>query len=126
MRHKALVWTFVSFFAFGLIYFLHHLLSTLFGVSTNAFVKRFYSFITLISAVMLINVLVIAIFKSRFIGYTFLIWSMLKVMLVMGFFIIFVLIPHLKLDNNVIFDIIILYFLYLIYEVLLSLALLKE
>ena len=126
MRHKALVWTFVSFLAFGLIYFLHHWLSILFGVSANSFVSRFYRLITLISAVMAINLLVVAIIKSNFIGYTFLIWSMLKVMLVMGFFIIFVLMPHLKLDNNVIFDIISLYFLYLFYEVTLSLALLKE
>ncbi len=128
MIYKILKWFLISSLAFGLIYLIHNELLAIFNISDKdkTFVQLFYYFLTLLSAVMILNIFIVYFFKTKFVGYTFLIWSMLKIILVMVFFIVFALLPRLKLDDNNIFYIMSLYFLYLFYEVILGVALLKQ
>ncbi len=128
MIYKILKWFLISSLAFGLIYLIHNELLAIFNISDKdkTFVQLFYYFLTLLSAVMILNIFIVYFFKTKFVGYTFLIWSMLKIILVMVFFIVFALLPRLKLDDNSIFYIMSLYFLYLFYEVILGVALLKQ
>jgi len=51
---------------------------------------------------------------------------MIKIMLVMAYFVWFVLKPEVKLPNADIYDIVTLYMLYLFYEVIFVVSLLKE
>jgi len=111
---------------FILIYYIFQYLTGILQVDNIDFAYKFYKFLTFVSAFMLLNVLIVYFAKQQFVGYTFLIWSMLKIMLVMAFFIIFVLHPKLPVSNSVVFDIMILYALYLIYEVVFGIVLLKE
>jgi len=111
---------------FVLIFYLFQFFTGLLEVDNTDFAYQFYQFLTFVSGFMLLNVLGVYFIKPKFVGYTFLIWSMLKIMLVMGFFILFVLHPKLPLSNSVVFDIMILYALYLLYEVVFGVVLLQE
>ncbi len=111
---------------FVLIFYLFQFFTGLLEVDNTDFAYQFYQFLTFVSGFMLLNVLGVYFIKPKFVGYAFLIWSMLKIMLVMGFFILFVLYPKLPLSNSVVFDIMILYALYLLYEVVFGVVLLQE
>ncbi len=116
----------LSVVVFIIIKFANGFFLELFNVDNVDIVNRFYNFITVISAVMIVNLLMVYLYKIKYVGYTFLIWSMLKIMLVMGFFIVFVLKPKLQIGNCVIFSVMSVYFMYLIYEVFFAMFLLKE
>ncbi len=110
----------------GAIYLLHPIFMRLYKVNQPDFVQNFYVFLTTVSLAMLLNIILVYNLKPKFTGYTFLVWSMLKIMLVMGYFIVFVLRPQLQLSHSDIFDIMTLYFLYLIYEVIFGIVLLQK
>jgi cytochrome c oxidase assembly factor CtaG len=120
---KVILMTIIAFVA---IFYLNTFIMLFYKVQNIKFVWQFYEFLTLVSSLMMLSVVLVYIFKTKYVGYTFLSWSMLKLMLVMGFFIIFVLRPKLPLNNADVFAIISLYFSYLIFEVLMGVYLLKE
>ena len=111
---------------FILIYFLHLFFMDLYGVDNTDFVTSFYVFITGIALLMLSSMLGVSFVNAKYTGFTFLAWSLLKIMLVMAYFVWFVLKPDVKLPNPVIYDIVTLYMLYLFYEVIFAVILLKE
>ncbi len=111
---------------FLLVYFLQPVFIRIFKVENTGFVMDFYYFITGVSLFMLFNVIVVFYVKRKLTGYVFLIWTMLKIMLVMAYFIIFVLHPKVSIDNSVVFAIMATYFLYLIYEVIFGVLLLNK
>ena len=117
MNNRTILLIPITVLFFLLVYFFHPILKNLLKVDNKEFVDQFYIFISIVSLTMLINIYVINYFKPKLTSYTFLIWSMLKIILVMAFMIIYVLLPKLNINHSVVFDIIILYFVYLIYEV---------
>jgi len=123
-KRSILFFSLLPFFLF--VYFLQPFLIRIFKVENVDFVFDFYYFITGVSLFMLLNLIVVFYFKNKFTGYVFLIWTMLKIMLVMAYFIVFVLHPKIHIDNSVVFAIMSTYFLYLIYEVVFGVLLLKS
>jgi hypothetical protein len=123
MLSKSLRFFLLTTLVFVVIYFVQQGLVKLFCIKNPDFVNRFYVYITGISLLMIINLLTVYIVKIKYVGYTFLAWSLLKLMLVMAYFVI--LIPKVSLSNNEIYEIVSLYLIYLIYEVFLGVLLLK-
>ena len=123
MLLKALRFFLISLLVFVAIYFIQLGLIKLFCIESPDFVNRFYTFLTGVSFLMIINLLTVYIVKIKYVGYTFLAWSLLKLMLVMAYFVI--LMPKISLSNNEIYEIVTLYLIYLIYEVFLGVFLLK-
>jgi len=111
---------------FVLIYFLHPVLLDFYQVNNRIFAASFYIFLTGIALLMLTSMLGVSFVNSKYTGFTFLAWSMIKIMLVMAYFVWFVLKPGVKLQNPVIYDIVTLYILYLFYEVIFAVILLKK
>jgi len=123
MLLKVLRFFLISLLVFVAIYFIQQELIKLFSVENSGFVKRFYTFLTGVSFLMIINLLTVYIVKIKYVGFTFLAWSLLKLILVMAYFVI--LMPKISLSNNEIYEIVALYLIYLIYEVFLGIFLLK-
>ena len=115
-----------SIIFFGAVYELHPFLIQFFKVEKVDFVQNFYHFITAVTLLMLLNLVTVNYFKPQLTGYMFLAWSMLKIMLVMGYFVVFVLIPKRQINNAAVFDIAALYFLYLFFEVIFTVFLLHS
>jgi len=125
MLSKVFRYLLLSFVVFIGIYFIHQELIKLLNIDKQEFVNRFYFYITVVSFLMLVNMFMVYVIKHKYVGYTFLAWSMLKLMLVMGYFVMFVLVPKISLSNTEIYEIVGIYLLYLIYEVFLGILLLK-
>jgi hypothetical protein len=118
---------FVSIFPFFIfVYFAQQELLVLFKVKNIELAQNFYRFISMVAMFMLLNLVLMHYFKQRYTGFVFLAWSMLKIMLVMGYFVYFVLIPGKNLSNAVIFDMVGIYLLYLIYEVVFGIFLIRD
>ncbi len=111
---------------FVLTYFLNYFFIEIFNVKNTAFVWHFYFFISGVTAIMLLSLIFIFNYNSRYTGHTFIIWTMIKLMAVMVFFLIFVFEPDVSLKNNVLYNIAGLYILYLIYEVFFTISLIKK
>jgi len=112
--------------AFAVIYFLNQLFIGIFCVKHPAFVWQFYYFISGISALMLMNLVLVHYLHKKYIGYTFLAWTMIKLMLVMGYFLVFVFQPGISLSHNILYAIVSVYFAYLIYEVFFAVLLMRK
>ena len=112
--------------AFIIIYFLNQGFIEVFCVKNTTFVWQFYYFISGVSALMLMNLVLINYLHKKYIGYTFLAWTMIKLMLVMGYFLVFVFQPGITLSHNTLYNIVSLYFAYLIYEVIFAVLLIKK
>ena len=115
-----------SIAAFVIIYFLNQVFIDVFRVKNPDFVWQFYYFISGVSALMLMNLILVYHLHKKYIGYTFLAWTMIKLMLVMGYFLVFVFQPGISLSNNVLYTIVSLYLTYLVYEVLFAVLLMRK
>jgi len=115
-----------SIIAFVIIYFLNQQFIDIFCVKDVTFVWQFYYFISGVSALMLMNLVLVHYLHKKYIGYTFLAWTMIKLMLVMGYFLVFVFQPGITLNNNILYTIVSLYFAYLFYEVVFAVFLMKK
>jgi len=127
MKTKRIIYLYTSaIIVFILIFFLNQFLIDIFDVKTPDFVWQFYYFLTGISALMIMNLFLVHYINRKYVGYTFLAWALIKLMLIMAYFLVFVMRPGLTLSNAVLYNIVSLYFAYLIYEVFFSVFLLKE
>lgn len=124
MKQTVLFLSIIPFFI--LVYFFQQKFLLWFGVTNIDFAQNFYLFISLVSLIMLSNLILIYYFKQKYVGLVFLSWSMLKIMLVMGYFVYFRLIPIRSVSNVAIYYIVSVYFLYLFYEVFFGIFLLKN
>ncbi len=97
-----------------------------FNVNNAINIWRFYFFISGVSAVMLLSLIMIYYFNNRYVGHTFIAWTMVKLMAVIVYFLIFVFGPDITLKRIVLYCIVSLYLMYLIYEVVLTVYLLKK
>jgi len=111
---------------FILIYYIQLFFLDFYQVKNTVFASDFYVFITGIALLMLSSLLATAYFSPKYTGFMFLAWSMLKIMLVMAYFVWFVLRPGLAIGNQSILYIVSLYMLYLLYEVLVGVYLLQQ
>jgi len=111
---------------FVIIYFLNQGFIEVFCVKNPTFVWQFYYFISGVSALMLMNLVLVHYLHKKYVGYTFLAWTMIKLMLVMGYFLVFVFQPKITLSNNVLYTIVSLYLVYLIYEVFFAVLLMRK
>ena len=118
MNRKILPFLLISVYpVFLLTGYIHRQLITFFNVDNQQFVNGFFDFITLTTALMLTNIVLVSLLKPKITGYVFLAWSMLKIMLVMAYFIFFVYGKDLHPGNNEILEIVSIYMIYLFYEV---------
>ena len=115
-----------SIVAFVIIYFLNQVFIDIFNVKSTDFVWQFYYFISGVSALMLMNLILVHYLHKKYIGYTFLAWTMIKLMLVMGYFLAFVFQPGITLSHNVLYAVVSLYFAYLTYEVFFAILLIRK
>ncbi len=118
MNRKILPFLLISVYpVFLFTEYIHQRLIIFFNVDNQQFVNGFFDFITLTTALMLTNIILVSLLKPKITGYVFLAWSMLKIMLVMAYFIFFVYGKDLQPDNNEILEIVSIYMIYLFYEV---------
>ena len=111
---------------FVFIYFFQFFLGDYFQVNNKKFTGDFYIFITATALLMLLSLLFSDVYRPKYTGFVFLAWSMLKIILVMAYFVWFVMRLNLQLDNNSIFYIVSLYLFYLFYEVIFTVILLRK
>jgi len=110
----------------GFVFFIHPGLKSFFKVSNAPVVDHFFQFITAVTILMIVNLLSVYVIKVRLVGYTFLAWSLLKLMLVMGYFVYFIWGKKQVLSNNDLYEMVTIYFLYLFFEVIFGAMLLQK
>ena len=111
---------------FVLVYFLHQYLIDVYSVVDIDFSNKFFQFITILSAVMLSNILLMQLLKPKIVGLVFLAWSMLKIMLVMAYFVFFVMKKDIQLAHSTIYELVTIYMIYLLFEVVFGIFLIKN
>jgi len=117
----------ISIYPFFLLAdYLHTRLITFFDIQNTEFVDDFYRFISLTTILMLSNILIVQYLKPKITGFVFLAWSMLKIMLVMAYFIFFVQGKDLNPANNDIFELVSMYLIFLLYEVVFTVLLIRS
>jgi len=108
---------------FFLFYKVHEHFMHSFNLKSLDFSSHFFTYITAISLLMLTNMLIMRWLKPKYVGFTFLAWSMIKLMLVMAYF---SFINKLEINNANIIEMLIVYLLFLIYEVFFTTILLPK
>ncbi len=126
MKLKRYFLFFSAVILFVVTYFLNYLFIEIFCVKNTAFVWQFYYFISGVTAIMLLSLIAMFYFKNHYVGHSFIVWTMLKLMAVMAYFLMFVFDKNIVLTDNVIYNIISLYLMYLIYEVFFTVSLIKK
>ncbi len=112
--------------AFFLIFLFYEFLSENLPVKHPELLNNLFLLLSISALVMLTNLVLIHYFKPQYTGMTFMAWTMIKIMLVMGFFILFVLLEDIRLSDNFVFVLVITYFAYLGYELIFGVVLLSE
>ena len=126
MIRKFFLYTFISALYLVFVFFIHPELNTFFEVTNPSVVNHFFQFITAVTILIIFNLLSVYVIKVRYVGYTFLAWSLLKLMLVIGYFVYFFWGENQELSNNDLYEMVVIYFLYLFFEVLLGAMLLQR
>ena len=75
---------------------------------------------------MMSNIILFQLIKPKLVGFVFLAWSMLKIMLVMAYFVFFVMKKDIQLAHSTIYELVIIYMVYLFIEVFITTMLIKE
>jgi hypothetical protein len=111
---------------FYFVYQLHLYLIDVFNVTDIDFSNDFFQFISILSALMLLNIILFQLIKPKIVGFVFLAWSMLKIMLVMAYFVFFVMKKDIQLAHSTIYELVSIYMVYLFFEVVFGVMLIKE
>jgi len=124
---KKSIFLFLSIFpVFFLIYILHQYLLKLLDIKAVHLADNLVVFISSAGFVMLTNLLLVHFTKPKLTGFVFLAWSMLKIMLIIAYFVFFIFPLSIQVPDTVIYDLIIIYTLLLIYEVFFTIILVKK
>lgn len=126
MKNKQFYLYFSAIAIFVVTYFLNIFFIDLFCVENTTFIWQFYYFISGVTAIMLGSLVLMFFFNNRYTGHTFISWTMIKLMAVMAYFLIFVFESGITLKHNVLYNIVSLYMVYLVYEVFFTVILLKK
>ncbi len=108
---------------FFLFYKVHEYLMHALVLKSPEFSSHFFTYISGISLMMLSNILLMRWLKPKYVGFTFLAWSMIKLMLVMAYF---SFINKFEINNANIIEMLIVYLLFLVYEVFFTVILLPK
>jgi hypothetical protein len=123
---KAFLFTLLILPFFYFVYQLHLYLIDVFNVTDIDFSNDFFQFISILSALMLLNIILFQLIKPKIVGFVFLAWSMLKIMLVMAYFVFFVMKKDIQLAHGTIYELVSIYMVYLFFEVVFGVMLIKE
>ena len=123
---KASLFTLLILPFFYFVYQLHLYLIDIFNVSDIDFSNNFFQFISILTALMLLNIILFQLIKPKIVGFVFLAWSMLKIMLVMAYFVFFVMKKDIQLAHSTIYELVTIYMVYLFFEVVFGIILIKE
>jgi len=123
---KAFLFTLLILPFFYFVYQLHLYLIDVFNVTDIDFSNDFFQFISFLSALMLLNIILFQFIKPKIVGFVFLAWSMLKIMLVMAYFVFFVMKKDIQLAHSTIYELVSIYMVYLFFEVVFGVMLIKE
>jgi len=124
---KKSIFLFLSIFpVFFLIYILHQYLLKLFDIKAIDLANNLVAFISFAGFVMLTNLLLVYLIKPKLTGFVFLAWSMLKIMLIIAYFVFFIFPRSIQVPDGVVYDLIFIYTLLLIYEVFFTIILVKK
>jgi len=127
MVNKKMLFLFVSIFpVIYLIYLFHQYLLGLFNVTQLKLSNNFFVLISGAGFIMLTNLLLVQQLKPKMTGFVFLAWSMLKIMLVLAYFAFFILPKNIQIQNSTIYDLLIIYVVFLVYEVAFSIKLIEK
>ncbi len=126
MNKKRYYLFFSAILIFIASYVLNYFFIEIFCVKNKAFVWQFYYFISVVTAIMLLSLIMMFYLKNRYVGHTFIVWTMIKLMAVMAYFLFFVFDRDITLTDNILYNIISLYLVYLVYEVFFTVTLLKK
>ncbi len=125
MKSK-IAWLVISIFpVFYLIFLLFQFLTSVFPVNHPDLLNQLFLYISALSFLMLLNLLLVYVIKPYYTGLVFMIWSMIKLMFIMGFFAFYILPDNLQITNHFVYILVIVYLTYLIYELIVSLLLLN-
>ena len=125
--NKKILFLFVSIFPIiYLIYLLHQYLIGLFDISQLELSNHFFVLISGAGFIMLTNLVLAQALKPKITGFIFLAWSMLKIMLVLAYFAYFILPKDIQIQNSTIYDLVIIYSIFLFYEIAFSVSLIKR
>ena len=124
---KKSIFLFLSIFpVFFLIYILHQYLLKFFDIKAIDLANNLVAFISFAGFVMLTNLLLVHFIKPKLTGFVFLAWSMLKIMLIIAYFVFFIFPRSIQVPDGVVYDLIFIYTLLLIYEVFFTIILVKK
>ncbi len=126
MSLRKLTWTISIIPIFFAAYLLHIYLVNFFDVQNKKLANKIFDYLIGISALMLVSLLITNWLKPKITGFVFLVWSMLKIILIMLYFILFIIPHNIKISNALVFDFMIIYAFLLIYEVIFSIQLIQK
>ncbi len=126
MSLRKLTWTISIIPIFFAAYLLHIYLVDFFDIQNKKLANNIFDYLIGISALMLVSLLITNWLKPKITGFVFLVWSMLKIILIMLYFILFIIPHNIKVSNAVVFDFMIIYAFLLIYEVIFSIQLIQK
>ncbi len=126
MSLRKLIWTISIIPIFYAAYLLHVYLLNFFDIQNIKLANNIFDYLIGISALMLVSLLITDWLKPKITGFVFLVWSMLKIILIMLYFILFIIPRDIKVSNAVVFDFMIIYAFLLIYEVIFSIQLIQK
>jgi len=125
MKQKFL-WLSLSIFpVFFLIFIIYEFLKTRLNPGHPELLDKLFLLLSAAALIMLTNLLIVQLIKPFYTGMVFMAWSMIKLMLIMGFFAFFILPLDIKISDTFVFILVILYLLYLGYELVFSLFLMN-
>jgi hypothetical protein len=111
---------------FVLVNLLHRFLVVYLAIKNTILSDNLFNFITNISVFVIASLIAVFFIKPKITGIVFLVWSMLKIMFIMGYFVLNILPEKKHIENSIIVELVIIYVVYLIYEVIFGIRLIKQ
>jgi len=108
------------------VWFLHQFLQAFYGVTDAVFSNMLFQFTSILSGLVFFNIIIFQLIKPKIVGFVFLAWSMLKIMLVMAYFVFFIMQKNIHLANSTIYEFVTIYMIYLFFEVIFTVFILNQ
>ena len=124
---QRILWLILSIFpVFYLIFLFFQFLQHKLSPGNTELLNYLFLSLSGVSLLMLTNLLLVKLIKPYYTGITFMAWSMIKLMFIMGFFAVLIMPEDIRLSNEFIFVLMLTYLAYLGYELVFTLFLLQD
>jgi hypothetical protein len=124
---QRIFWLILSIFPlFFIIFLFYEFLKKELEINYVSQLDQIFLLLSGAAFLMLSNLIIIQLIKPFYTGMVFIAWSLIKLMLVMGFFALYILPKDLNISNHFIYVLVITYLLYLAYELAFSILLIHS